>query len=146
VRIKSFHINNVLSKKNNYWKYIWLFPIGILWVAAILKIAAPETMVDQFEPYGLESPELTILILGLLELGLVFTFLIPVSRLIGFLLLTAFIGGMIATELLISDGMPWFPIFLQFALWTGFYFEKREFLTPFLPGESSQIEMNSNPI
>jgi hypothetical protein len=142
VRIKSFHINNVLPKKNNYWKYIWLIPIGILWVAAILKIAAPETMVEQLEPFNLERPEMTILFLGLLELGLLITFLIPATRMIGFLLLTAFIGGMIATELLISDSVPGFPIFLQIALWTGFYFEKVEFFTPLLLGGDSRIKIN----
>ena len=124
-----FFIDKPSEKSHTNWRYVWILPIGILLIASVMKIMAPESMAVQFEPLNLKHPDMFILSIGLVELGIVLTFLIPATRLIGFLLLTAFIGGIIATELLITGGVPVFPIFLQIALWAGVYFEKKNLIS-----------------
>lgn len=129
------YIARKAKKRQAYSKYIWVIPIGVLLLASVMKIVTPEIMAEHFEPFNLEHPNVFILIIGLLELSLVITFLIPATRVAGFLLLTAFIGGIIATESIISGSVPIFPIFLQIALWMGTYFEKKELITHLLSGK-----------
>ncbi len=63
--------------------------------------------------------------LGYVSLACVATFLFPKTRLLGFLLLTAYIGGIIASHLIAQDG-NFIGVILQTLLWIGAYFEFKE--------------------
>ncbi len=63
--------------------------------------------------------------LGYVSLACVATFLFPKTRLLGFLLLTAYIGGIIASHLIAQDG-NFIGVILHTLLWIGAYFEFKE--------------------
>lgn len=81
-------------------------------------------MVENMESSGME---VSLFLLGSLELLCVILFLIPKTRKIGFLFTTAFIGGIIAMEWMTPPYSPVIGIILQVLLWTGMYFEYPEF-------------------
>jgi hypothetical protein len=121
-----FYLTQLKSnKKLSFLKLIWIFPIGVLLIAGFLKIFSPSIMTESFAQFDLENPVRFITFIGLLEVTLVISFLIPYTREVGFLFLTAFIGGIIATELL-GGSVPIIPVLLQTVLWAGYFFEKKE--------------------
>lgn len=110
--------------KEYKFRYIYLLPIMILGIAGLMKIVSPGSMVNEFADFNLSHPKLFLAIIGLLEVVVCFLFLVPRTREIGFLLTTAFIGGIIAIEALKTDSLPLFPILLQTLLWAGYFIEK----------------------
>lgn len=112
------------SDKLSKLRYIYLLPLGILLISGILKIVSPEIMIKELSSFNLDEPDLFIFTIGLIEILGCTLFLIPKTREIGFILLTAFIGGIIAVEAIKSESMPYFPMILQTTFWAGYYFEK----------------------
>lgn len=108
-------------------RYIYLFPALILIMAGILKILSPESMAEEFSGFSLNEPIFFIRVIGLIEVIVCMIFIIPKSREIGFLLVTAFVGGIIATEALITESIPIFPMMIQSVLWTGYYLEVKHY-------------------
>lgn len=113
-------MNNSIKSK---LKYIWILPIAALILSSIPKIFTMEFMVNGMEATGMENVETTLVLLGLVELLCPVVFLIPKTRKVGFLLSTAFIGGIIATEWMEPASTPVTGIVLQILLWVGMYFE-----------------------
>lgn len=71
--------------------------------------------------------EIPLPLLGTIELLVAVIFIIPRTRNLGFLLATAFIGGIISAEWMIPPHMPLTGIILQIFLWAGMYFENPNF-------------------
>jgi uncharacterized membrane protein YphA (DoxX/SURF4 family) len=106
-------------------RYIYLIPVSILLIAGAMKVIRPEGMLDDFTGFHLKNPAQFITLIGCVELSACLAFLIPITRRIGFLLLTSLIGGIIATEALKGDNLPLFALILQITLWLGYLFEIR---------------------
>lgn len=84
---------------------------------------------------------ITLPLLGFIELLCVIIFVIPKTRNIGFLLMTAYIGGIIASEWVALSGNPITGILLEIFLWTGMYFEN-----PALFGIEQLRQDSSDPV
>jgi hypothetical protein len=85
----------------------------------IIHIAKPAAVVEAFAQLG--YPLRLSVGLGVLELVFTLLYVIPRTAFIGALLLTAYLGGAIATQLRIDAG--WFPtifpVIVAALLWTG---------------------------
>lgn len=97
---------------------------------AISHIAKPGPVVDAFNrlgfPLALAAP------VGIIELACVTLYVFPSTTIVGAVLLTAFLGGAIATNL--RAGSPLyaetlFPVYLGIALWAGVILRDRGLLT-----------------
>jgi len=119
------------SKSKSKWRFIWVIPILILTAASIPKILQLPSMVDNMTNMGIGHMVLPV---GILELACVIVFLIPSTRKIGFLLLVAYVGGIIAIEWSAGE-FPVPGIVVQLLLWTGMYFEEPAFFSPPLPNK-----------
>ena len=110
-------------QKKSRWRFIWSLPIAMLVITAIPKIFSIEFMVNNMQEAGMGHMTFGV---GLIELGCVLLFLIPKTRGIGFLLVTAYTGGIIAAEWI--AGKPVIPgIAIQILMWIGMYFENPQF-------------------
>lgn len=85
---------------------------------AVIHIAKPQPVVDAFAQLG--YPLRFSVALGAIELICVALYAVPRTAFVGALLLTAYLGGAIATQLRIDAGFPtFFPLILAALLWTG---------------------------
>jgi len=99
-------------------------------VIHLLKIAP---VVDAFRQLG--YPVTAAVPLGVVELACVALYLVPATRVIAALLLTAYFGGAVSTQ--VRVGADWFPVIfpvlLGVLLWSGLSFSDgrvRRALTP----------------
>lgn len=106
------------------WRFLWALPISIMILTSVPKIFSMDFMVENMEAAGME---ISLPLLGLIELACAVIFLIPRTRNIGFLLAASFLGGVIATEWIHPPHIPVTGIVLQICLWTGMYFEAKPF-------------------
>lgn len=106
--------------KKSKWRYIWVLPIVLLALSSIPKVFSMEFMVENMAESGMV---ISLPLLGAIELLCLILFVIPQTRKIGFLLTTAFLGGIIATEWITPPHNPMTGIVLQVLLWVGMYFE-----------------------
>ena len=93
--------------------------VAFLAFDGIIHIAKPAPVVDAFAQLG--YPLRFAVGLGVLELVFTALYAIPRTAFLGALLLTAYLGGAIATQLRIDAG--WFPtifpVIVAALLWTG---------------------------
>ena len=114
-----------MIKKRNNWRFLWILPILILTITAVPKLIGMEFMVQNMGEAGMGHMTFGV---GLIEILCVIVFLIPSTRNLGFLLLVAYSGGIIATEW--AAHKPVIPgILVQVLLWIGMYFENPTFFT-----------------
>ena len=107
------------KSKRSKLRFIWILPIAILIITAVPKVIGMEFMVNNMQEAGMVH--MTFLV-GIIELVCVIVFLIPKTRNIGFLLVVAYSGGIIATEWAAHE--PIIPgVLVQSLLWIGMYFE-----------------------
>ena len=82
---------------------VLIYLVGILVVgSAALKFTQPPAVVAQFRELGYEGSKL--ILIGILEICCSLLFVIPYTRSIGLLLLSAYLGGAIATH--VGHGQP----------------------------------------
>lgn len=112
------------NRNKSNWRYLWVLPILMLIVSSIPKILSMEFMVENMEASG---AEISLPLLGAIELLCAIIFIIPRTRNIGFLLVTAFLGGVISAEWMAPPHMPITGVILQILLWAGMYFENPDF-------------------
>ena len=93
--------------------------VAFLAFDGIIHIAKPAPVVDAFAQLG--YPLRLAVGLGLLELVFTLLYAIPRTAFIGALLLTAYLGGAVSTQLRVDAG--WFPtifpVIIAALLWTG---------------------------
>ena len=110
-------------QKKSRWRFIWLLPIAMLIITAIPKIFSIEFMVNNMQEAGMGHMTFWV---GLVELSCVLLFLLPKTRGIGFLLITAYAGGIITAEWIAGKSV--IPgIVIQTLMWIGMYFENPQF-------------------
>jgi len=89
---------------------------------AIIKFIKPALVVDAFAHLGL--PLSSSVTLGILLLTCTVLYAIPRTSVLGAILLTAYLGGAVATHLRVGDPLfshILFPTYLGVVLWLGLY-------------------------
>jgi hypothetical protein len=93
-------------------------PILMLTFSAIMKIAKPAPLVEEFTRLG--YPENVILGIGILELACVAVYAFPRTAVLGAVLLTGYLGGAVATH--VRAGDPFIsPAIVGVIVWIGIY-------------------------
>lgn len=98
--------------------------LAMLGLDAAMKLAVPQAMIDHSPPLGLPADPGLYRMLGGILLVAVVLHIVPRTRLIGALLITAFLGGAVAVNL--RAGMPLFSnilfgAYLGLLVWAGYY-------------------------
>ena len=118
------------NRNKSNWRYLWVLPILMLIAASIPKIFSMEFMVENMEASG---SEISLPLLGIIEILCAVIFLVPRTRNIGFLFVTAFLGGVISAEWMAPPHIPLTGIVLQILLWVGMYFENPDLFKLYKP-------------
>lgn len=111
-------MENVSIGKKRRFSGSALITVGgvMLLAAAGAKLAHVPQVVDQMAAMGFDGGRLTFV--AVLEIVSAVLFLVPFSRSLGLLLVSAFLGGAIATHL--QHGQPIYqPAFVLFLIWLG---------------------------
>ncbi len=108
------------------WILIGLIALTFI-SSAGFKLVRAQPVVEALEKWGLGGH---ILLIGIGELISAVLFLIPRTRSLGLLLLTAYLGGAIVTHM--QHGEPYvFPALLLLLVWVGGYLHHPEVLQSF---------------
>lgn len=109
-----------VSKKALWAGYICSGLVALLLLfSAAMKFLKPAEVVQEFGRLG--YPEKLTIVLGIIELACTVIYLIPRTVVLGAILLTAYLGGAVATHLRIGDQF-FGPILFGIVIWLGLYF------------------------
>jgi hypothetical protein len=94
-------------------------PSLFLFVDGIMKLVKPAVVVETTVQLG--YPESVILGLGIVLLICTALYVIPLTSLLGAILLTGYLGGAVATHVRVGDGLfpVLFPVIIGALLWVG---------------------------
>jgi DoxX-like family len=95
---------------------------GMFLMSAVMKLAHPPSMAPQIAHLGLQDSLVTPL--GILELTCVIIYLIPMTSILGAVLLTGYMGGAICTHLRVGESVL-IPVLLAIAVWLAVYLRER---------------------
>jgi len=114
----------VAVSKKGLWAGRILSGLVVLFLIpdAIIKFIKPALVVDAFAHLGL--PLSSSVTLGILLLTCTVLYAIPRTSVLGAILLTAYLGGAVATHLRVGDPLfshILFPTYLGVVLWLGLY-------------------------
>jgi len=102
-----------------------VIPALMLVMSAVMKFLKPPDVMTGMVQLGWEESHL--LSLGILELACTILYLIPQTSVLGAILLTGYLGGVVATHFRVHDPL-WHvltPVFLGVMLWLGLYLRDR---------------------
>ena len=114
---------NAVSKKA-VWagRIISALPILFLLMDGVMKLVKPAVVVEGTVKLG--YPETVILPLGIVLLACTVLYVIPVTSVLGAILLTGYLGGAVATHVRVGDPLlthVLFPVYLGVLIWGGLY-------------------------
>jgi hypothetical protein len=117
-------------------------PILLMLLSASMKLMRQPLVLDQMAgKFG--YPESTAVPIGLVELACVVVYLIPRTAVLGAALMTAYLGGAIATHVRVGDAfVP--PLVLGVCAWAGIYL-REERLRQLLPLRKPVRGQGSSP-
>ena len=120
------------TRKIVYWVLTGI--VGLLFIASAMgKLFGSPDAVKMAEGFGLTAQ--TNMMLGIVELISVILFVIPRTGVLGALLLTAYMGGAIATHL--EHGQPVVaPMIIEAILWLVMVFRFPELKTKLMKGNA----------
>ena len=128
---------NSVSKKS-IWagRIVGGLPSLFMLVDGAMKLAKPAVVVDATVKLG--YPEAVIVPIGALLIICTILYLIPVTSVLGAILLTGYLGGAVATHVRVSEGLfpIIFPVIFGALIWLGLYFTEPR-LRALLPLRSS---------
>jgi len=94
-------------------------PVLALVLSASMKLSQSSKVIDMFvHKFG--YPEQSLLAIGLLELACTLLYVVPRTSVAGALLLTAYLGGAVATHVRVGDVFIT-PVILGVLVWVGLY-------------------------
>jgi len=98
--------------------------------SAVMKLMKPVPVIDGFTKLGL--PERLMLPLGFLELSCTIVYLIPSTSVLGAILLTGYLGGVILTHLRVGEPV-FIPVIVGVLVWGGIFLRdsRLQALVPF---------------
>ena len=109
--------------KKNIWagRIIGGLPALFLLVDAIMKLVKPAPVVEATVRLGYS--ENVIIPLGIVLLVCTVLYLIPLTSVLGAILLTGYLGGAVATHVRVGEGLfsIVFPVIFGVLLWLGLY-------------------------
>ena len=116
--VKTLRSLDQLVPGQRYLKWIvaGLPTLAMLFAAYSKLTISPELLANM---KGIPQPELWLPRLGIITLVSVALYWIPQTSLIGTVLLTAYLGGAVATHLFLVQTSPAAPIVLAVLFWTG---------------------------
>jgi hypothetical protein len=97
-------------------------PVLFLLMDAVGKFVKPEAVVKGTTELG--YPESVILPLGVILLIAVILYAVPVTSVLGAILLTGYLGGAVATHVRVGSPLAThtlFPVYLGILIWLGLY-------------------------
>lgn len=112
-----------LSKKALWIGYIMsVLPVLLLLMSGVMKLMKPAPVVQGFTHFGF--PEGLILPLGILEVACTVIYLIPLTSVLGAILLTGYLGGATVTNLRTGDSFV-IPVMMGVLVWGGLFLRDR---------------------
>jgi hypothetical protein len=100
-------------------RIIGALPALVMVLSAVMKLSHSPKVVDTFvHKFG--YPEGSLLWIGLLELACVVLYVVPRTTLLGALLVTAYLGGAVATHVRVGDAFA-IPVVVGILVWVGLY-------------------------
>jgi hypothetical protein len=94
-------------------------PVLALVMSASMKLAHPPKVIDMFV-HHLGYPESSLVQIGLLELACVLLYVVPRTTVFGALILTAYLGGAVATHVRVGDSFL-VPVVVGVLVWVGLW-------------------------
>jgi len=120
-----FHIKNLIimsaKAKRITWITLMALPLIMIIMSGIMKISGNKEIVDGLSKIGFEG---YVTWLGILELASVALFVYPKTYKLGFLMLTAFLGGAVSTEL--ATGRPPIAAIFLSLIWVSVFIRNRD--------------------
>lgn len=103
-------------------RVISALPILILLASAVMKLAKPDFVMEEFHRFGYSDSVVTIL--GIVEIACAVVYTIPRTAVLGAILITGYLGGAVATHVRVGD--PFIgPIVLGVLVWLGLVLRDR---------------------
>jgi hypothetical protein len=100
-------------------RIVTALPVLVLLLSASMKLAHPPKVIDAFvNKFG--YPEHSLVGIGLLELSCALLYAVPRTSVLGALLLTAYLGGAVATHVRVGDVFL-MPVVVGVLVWIGMY-------------------------
>jgi len=88
-------------------------------MGSVIALTKNPQAVEGFKKYG--YPEKSLVVLGIVELVCALLYVLPMTSMLGAILLTGYLGGAVATH--VRAGEPFFfPILFGIVVWLGLYF------------------------
>ena len=111
------------TSKKRLWagRIISALPALFLLMDAVMKFVKPAIVVETTVQLG--YPESSILGIGIVLLVCTFLYLIPQTSILGGILLTGYLGGAVATQVRVGEGLfpVLFPVVVGVLIWLGLY-------------------------
>jgi hypothetical protein len=99
---------------------------GLFWIMdAGMKLAGLPQVAETMRPLGWPTDSGTILTLGIIQTVSLVLYLVPRTSILGAILLTAYLGGAIATHFRIGSPLPThtlFGVYVGLITWGGLWF------------------------
>jgi DoxX-like family len=122
------------ASKKTVWagRIIGALPALFMLLDAVFKLIKPAPVVEATVRLG--YPEGVIVGLGIVLLLSTILYLIPLTSVLGAILLTGYLGGAVATHVRVGEGLfsIIFPIIFGVLLWLGLYLREPR-LRPLIP-------------
>ncbi len=98
---------------------------------ALPKIAQMDFVVEASADLGYSATKISII--GGVLLACTILYAIPRTAVLGAVLLTGYLGGAVATNVIAEEGMFYFPVIFGALVWLGLYLRDAERLQPIIP-------------
>ena len=119
------------TSKGNLWAGYTLTALSALFLLAdgVGKLFKPALVVEATTKLG--YPESTIIPIGLVLVICTFLYLLPVTSVIGAILLTGYLGGAVATHARVGEGVfpIVFPVIIGSLVWGGLFLRDKRLRT-----------------
>ena len=125
-----------MSERTKYWAG-WVLS-GLASAALLMSASMKFSGSPQFTEFFVDKfgyPIWALTLVGALEIGCTLIYLFPATSVFGAVLLTAFLGGAVATHVRVSDP-PFGPIVIGILVWIGLYLREPR-LRALVPFKSS---------
>ena len=107
--------------------------VALFWVMdAGMKLAGLRQVVETLAPLGWPTGGNTMLALGLIQMACLVLYLVPRTAVLGAILLTAYLGGAIATHARVGSPLPshtLFGVYVAVATWAALWLRLPELRT-----------------
>lgn len=121
--MKSFDTTATLSRASLWTgRLVTAVPALFLLIDGVMKLFKPAFVVQATEQLGFA--ESVIVPLGVVLTACTIIYLIPLTSIFGAILLTGYLGGAVATQVRMNQGLfpIFFPVIMGALLWLGLYF------------------------